>query len=178
MKLNKRPQSSVIGAAGEHLVLSHLLRLGFIAGKTPDFTKDYDLVVINKDGTHSAPIQVKTSTYPNWLMQKKHEEPIDNLFYCFVRMSLDSIKTDIFIMDSNTVSNFVKTSHKIWLKMPARNGKKHKDTNMRKIESNFNHFKWIENPGKYLNSNELKFIEDHSKGWMEKYREAWHLIKT
>ena len=68
---NKRPQSSVIGAAGEYLVLSHLLRLGFIAGKTPDFTKDYDLVVINKDGTNSAPIQVKTSTSPNWMMQKK-----------------------------------------------------------------------------------------------------------
>ena len=45
----KRPQSSVIGAAGEHLVLSHLLRLGFIAGKTPDFTKDYDLVALNED---------------------------------------------------------------------------------------------------------------------------------
>ena len=93
-------------------------------------------------------------------------------------MSLDSIETDIFIMDSNTVSNFVKTSHKIWLKMPARSGKKHKDTSMRKIESNFNHFKWIEKPEKYLNSNELKFIEEHSKGWMEKYREAWHLIET
>ena len=43
------------------------------------------------------------------------------------------------------------------------------DTSMRKIESNFNHFKWIEKPEKYLNSNELKFIEEHSKGWMEKY---------
>ena len=70
--MNKRPQSSVIGAAGEHLVLSHLLRLGYIAGKTPDFTKDYDLVVLNKDGNDSAPIQVKTTTYRTWIMQKKH----------------------------------------------------------------------------------------------------------
>ena len=93
-------------------------------------------------------------------------------------MSLDSIKADIFIMDSKTVSNFVKTSHKIWLKMPARNGNPHHSTSMRKLESNYNHFKWIEKPEKYLNSNELKFVEDHSKGWMEKYREAWHLIQT
>jgi len=175
---NKRPQASVIGAAGEHLVLSHLLRLGFIAGKTPDFTKNYDLVVINKDGNGSAPIQVKTTTYTGWLMQKKHEHPIDNLIYCFVRMSLDSIKSDIFVMDSKTVSNFVKTGHKIWLKMPARSGKPHKDTDMRTLDSAFNHFKWVEKPEEYLNSNELKFVEDHSKGWMEKYREAWHLIQT
>ena len=63
--MTKRPQSSVIGAAGEHMVLSHLMRLGFISGKTPDFTKDYDLVVLNEDGNNSAPIQVKTTTIQN-----------------------------------------------------------------------------------------------------------------
>ena len=45
------PQTSVIGASGEYLVLSTLLKHNFIAGKAPDNTKDYDLVVINKDGT-------------------------------------------------------------------------------------------------------------------------------
>ena len=55
---NKRPQSSVIGAAGEYLVLSHLLRLGFIAGKTPDFTKDYDLVVAMYHDQGHCPVKV------------------------------------------------------------------------------------------------------------------------
>ena len=54
-------QSAVLGASGEHLILSQLLRLNFVAGKAPDNTKDYDLIVLNKDGTTSSPIQVKTS---------------------------------------------------------------------------------------------------------------------
>ena len=173
----KRPQSSVIGAAGEHLVLSHLLRLGFIAGKTPDFTKDYDLVVLNDDGNHSAPIQVKTTTKQNWIMQNKHENPIDNLFYCFVRMSLKNSDSEIYVLDSKTVSNFVKISHIIWLKVPGRNGQPHNDTNMRQLSRNvkFNSSAVLE---EILTKDELKFIESHSEGWMEKYKNAWHLIKT
>ena len=51
-------QSAVLGASGEYLVLSHLLRLNFVAGKAPDNTKDYDLIVLNKNGTSSSPLQV------------------------------------------------------------------------------------------------------------------------
>ena len=67
-------QSAVVGASGEHLVLSNLLRLNFVAGKAPDNTKDYDLIVLNKDGTSSSPIQVKTSIRKErgWILQKKH----------------------------------------------------------------------------------------------------------
>ena len=53
---NNSPQSAVLGASGEYLILSNLLRLNFVAGKAPDNTKDYDLIVLNKSGTSSSPI--------------------------------------------------------------------------------------------------------------------------
>ena len=82
-------QSSVIGAAGEHLVLSELLKRGYVAGLAPFNVKDYDIVVLNKDGTNSFPIQVKTtaSNKRGWIMQKKHEKPVKDLIYCFVYLT-------------------------------------------------------------------------------------------
>jgi len=29
---------------------------------------------------------------------------------------------------------------------------------------------------KYLNKEEIKFIKEYSPGWMDKYKDAWHLI--
>ncbi len=174
-----RPQSSVIGAAGEHLVISHLLRLGYIAGKTPDFTKDYDIVVLNKDGNDSAPIQVKTTTNNGWILSKKHEIPIKNLFFCFVKMNLKNEKSDIFILDANQVAKYVKTTHKIWLKLPGKNGKKHNDTDMRKLDENLQKlYKLKIDLNNYLDKTEISFIKKYPKGWLENYRNAWHLIKT
>ena len=39
-------QSAVIGSAGEHLVISLLLRRNFIAGLAPQNTEDFDIVVM------------------------------------------------------------------------------------------------------------------------------------
>ena len=36
------PSNAIIGSAGENLVLSHLLRLNYVAGLAPYNTKDYD----------------------------------------------------------------------------------------------------------------------------------------
>ena len=179
MSKDNRPQSAVLGASGEYLVLSHLLRLNFIAGKAPDNIKDYDLIVHNKDGTSSSPIQVKTTFKKDaWILKKKHEEPIKNLVFCFVYMSKDSDKSEIFVIDSKTVSNFVKTGHKIWLKLPGLKGQKHNDTKMRQLSRDpfKNVVRKTKNYKEYLTKEEIKFLEEYSSGWMDKYKDAWHLI--
>jgi hypothetical protein len=171
------PQSAVLGASGEYLILSHLLRLNFIAGKAPDNTKDYDLIVLGKDGTSSSPVQVKTTFKEmHWLLQEKHENPIKNLIFCFVYMSKDSHKNEIFIINSKMVAYVISTSHKIWLKLPGLKGRKHNDSPMRALHRDFSFFAKIKNYKEYLNKEEIKFIEEYSSGWMDKYRDAWHLI--
>tara|TARA_B100000586_G_scaffold157169_1_gene114386 strand:+ start:359 stop:907 length:549 start_codon:yes stop_codon:yes gene_type:complete len=181
MKNSKRPQSAVLGSSGEHLVLSHLLKRGFIAGLAPENTKDYDIIVLNKDGTTSFPIQVKTTldNKSGWILQKKHENPITNLFFCFVNLSLKSDDAEIFIVDSKTVSEIISNGHRIWLKLPNRTGGGHKDTDMRKISRiGVMREKYIEEHKNLLTKKDLSIVNKYKKDWIEKYRDAWHLIDT
>tara|TARA_Y100001970_G_scaffold196847_1_gene239410 strand:- start:1942 stop:2490 length:549 start_codon:yes stop_codon:yes gene_type:complete len=180
MKTNL-PQSAVIGASGEHLVLSHLLRMNYVAGKAPDNTKDYDLIVLNKDGTSSFPIQVKTTMIKKrgWVLQEKHEKPIKNLLFCFVYMETNSNKNEIYVIDSQTVSYVVKTSHKIYLKLPGLQGQKHNDSSMRKLYRNYQNISGVnklQNFKSYLSKSEIEFLKIYSDGWLDKYKDAWHLI--
>ena len=67
-------------------------------------TKDYDLIVLNKDGTTSSPIQVKTTSQKSgWVLSKKHETPIKDLIFCFVYMDLNSSYNEIFIVVINMI---------------------------------------------------------------------------
>jgi len=181
------PQTSSIGSAGEHLVLSQLLKMNFVAGLAPENTKDYDLIVLNREGNVSFPIQVKTAlqakisnTSQGWILRDKHEKPIKDLIFCFVRMSLDSRDTDIYIVDSDKVAECSQYSHQIWLKFPNSQGGKHKDTTMRMLLHDYGKIKTkkLTNWKEYLNKDEIDFIEAHPQGWLEKYKEAWHLIKA
>jgi len=171
------PQSAVLGASGEYLVLSHLLRLNFVAGKAPDNTKDYDLIVLNKNGTSSSPLQVKT-TFKNthWLLQEKHEKLIKNLIFCFVHMSKNTHENEIFVLESEIVSYAISMSHKIWLKLPGLKGRKHHDNSMRALHRDFSFLIKNNNHKKHLKKEEIKFLEEYSSGWMNKYKDAWHLI--
>jgi hypothetical protein len=172
-------QSSVLGASGEHLILSHLLRLNFIAGKAPDNTKDYDLIVLNKDGTTSSPIQVKTTSQTSgWVLNKKHETPIKDLIFCFVYMDLNSNFNEIFVVDSKTVANFVKLGHQIWLKIPGQKGQKHNDSDMRRLErvAHKNIYK-IPNYEKYLNETEIEYLKNYQENWIKKYKDNWQILK-
>lgn len=178
MKKNNSTQSAILGAAGEYLVLSNLLRLNFVAGKAPDNTKNYDLIVLNKNGTSSSPIQVKTTFKKNgWILNEKNETPIKNLFFCFVYMSKTSNENEIYIIESKTVSYLVKTSHKIWLKLPGVKGRKHNDNSMRQLTRDHKIiFTKKNNYKEYLNNEEIEFINEYSNGWINKYKDAWNLL--
>jgi len=179
MSKDNTPQSAVLGASGEYLVLSHLLRLNFIAGQAPDNTKDYDLIVLGKDGTSSSPVQVKTTFKTDaWILKEKHETPIKNLVFCFVCMSEKSDKNEIFVINSEVVSYFLKNSHNIWLKLPGSKGQKHNNSSMRQLTRNplKSIVSKVKNHEQYLNKEEINFFKEYTSGWMDKYKDAWHLI--
>ena len=153
----------LVGAAGEHLVLSRLLNLGFLAAQAPRGTRKADILVNHLDGKPPCLIQVKTRTGidadAGWHMGEKHESIDDeDLFYCFV--ALGEIQSDVYVVPAEKVAKVIKESHATWLKTPGKKGQKHNDTSMRKIN----------------NRNSLG-IKSAPNGWMNEYLEKWSQLE-
>jgi hypothetical protein len=152
----------LVGAAGEHLVLSRLLSKGLLASQAPRGTRKADILVNPLDGGRPVLIQVKTRsgtrTRLSWPMNIKHESIADkDLFYCFV--DLGDENPSVYVVPAIKVASIIKEDHAKWLKTPGSKGQKHNDSALRKIQ--------------YAPSQVLKSAP---KGWMDKYLEAWELL--
>ena len=88
-------EKNLVGAAGEHLVLSRLLRRGLLAAQSPRGAKKADIIVHPIDGGTPWLIQVKTklkSSKTEWIMKPEHATTVDlDLIYCFVDLHLSLI---------------------------------------------------------------------------------------
>ena len=153
---------AVIGAAGEHLVLSRLLSRGIIAAKVPERTAKVDIVIHRSRPSGeldvAAAIQVKTRTRGGdggWHMKAQHETWASTwLYYAFV--DFEPEHPVVFVIPSRKVAAVIKHSHALWLARPGKKGQAHNDSVMRRIRPKYTH------P-----------VPGAPGGWMEKYREAW-----
>ncbi len=154
---------NLIGAAGEHLVLARLLERGILASQAPRGARKADILVNPLDGGLPKLIQVKSTLFTGsrlkWHMKAKHEDVQDkDMFYCFV--SLNSDKSQVYVIPAKLVSKSVKTSHEIWLNTPGKQGQAHNDSEMR----------WITTSYPYP-------VAGFKDGWMEKYLENWSQLE-
>lgn len=128
-------ERALVGLAGEHYVLYQLHMKGMLASLAPTNAPTVDILMLNEDKTIAATIQVKTRTYGpdgGWHMKKKHETlKRPSLFYVFVDLGPETPST--FVVPSTVVTDVVRDAHKIWLKVPGKNDKEHKDNDMRRI---------------------------------------------
>ena len=185
----KFPGNSSIGASGEHIVLSHLLKLNYIAGLAPYNTKEYDLIVSNVEGNKQLNIQVKTAlTSKNitdhsklkWILSEKNQSINTNLTYSFVYMSQDSNSYKIFNLPSKRVSEFITMSNQIYIKLPKPNGDLHKNTSMRVLAADA----FLDITAKHnrdlledlLTSEEISFLNNHRDGWLKEFEDNWNLF--
>jgi hypothetical protein len=177
---NNKPNLSTVdvGNAGEYYALSLFIRMGFIIGKAPEGTADYDLLVMSKDRLSFKPIQVKTITEGgHWLLNIKHETIIHNLFYCFIHLTDVLTIPRVFIIPSEVVSHVISMCHKIYLSLPNKSGELHKDSHMRTLKFDFSTLiKNVNLPRNYLNSKQIKFIEEHKLGWLDEYENNFNLL--
>ncbi len=157
-KVRPKVDSTLIGPAGEHLVLSRLLAQGFLASPAPRGTRQVDIVVNFIEGGNPKLIQVKTtmgSPKKGWILQAKHEnQASEDLFFCFV--SFDSIQGEVYVIPSAVVAGHIKEGHEKWLSKPGKQGQKHNDSAMRNLSS-------LEN--------------SYGPSWLSTYFENWDLLR-
>jgi hypothetical protein len=151
---NRKIDSTLVGPAGEHLVLSRLLAQGLLASPAPRGTRKVDIIVNYIDGGNPKLVQVKTtmgSSRKGWVLQAKHEDIVsEDLFYCFV--SFENVQGEVFVVPSGVVAEAVKVSHAQWLSTPGKKGQAHNDNSMRNISLTM-------------------FGQD--EGWLDQYKENW-----
>lgn len=157
-----KSDTQLVGAAGEHLVLSRLLSRGMLAAQAPRGTRKADILVNHLDGKLPCLIQVKTRSGKgsdiSWHMKSKHEEIVeDDLFYCFVDLGPEH--PNVYVVPSAKVAEVIKESHSTWLATPGKSGNKHNDTDMRRVATNYK-----------------MDLKSAPPNWMDYYLENWDLI--
>ena len=162
-------QTTLLGAAGEHYVMTELLRRKYIAALAPQGVPNADIVITDIEGSRLCSIQVKArrdlSSDGGWHMKEKHEKlRSDRLFHCFVDFSRTAEdRPVVYVLPSERVAEVLFTAHRQWLSNPGKRGQKHKDGAMRRFLPDYTRtFGAVKNP--------------YPKGWLDPYRDAWHLL--
>jgi hypothetical protein len=162
-------KSTLLGAAGEHYIMAELLRRGYIAALAPAGVPNTDIVVTDLEGSRLCSVQVKTrrdlGSDGGWHMKAKHEAIRgDRLFYCLVDFGKSEVDRPIvFVLPSHVVAEVLRASHRKWLSVPGARGQAHKDGPMRRLLPDYK--------GVYRDGD-----NPYPKGWLDKYRENWHLL--
>ena len=108
--------TSLIGAAGVHFIVSELSLRGLIALPTIRNTAGVDIVVTNKAGTWQANLQVKSSRscVCFWPVGTKYNDWVAaNNFYVFVRYNPNTRTLEPFMATSEEVASLVARSRKL-----------------------------------------------------------------
>lgn len=159
--------TTLTGAAGEHFVMSQLLRRGLIAALAPTGVPNCDIVVTDDIGDRLCAVQVKTrnnlGTDGGWHMSKKHEALTSTtLFYCFVDFGDGATAApSTYVVPAAVVAKALADCHKAWLLQPGEKGQQRRDNDMRRLRPGYDNLE----------------VPEYGSGWLEPYREAWHLLE-
>jgi hypothetical protein len=156
-------QTQLVGAAGEHLVLSRLLSRGILAAQAPQGTRKADIIVHPLDGGTPWLIQVKSRLNGpkdgGWKLDDKHmNESSTNLMYCFV--DLQAVPEKVYVVPAKKVAQILTEADKKWMLKPMRDGSKRTKHMWRMIKPNF-----------------ILELKSAPKGWMKKYLENWDQLE-
>lgn len=131
-KAKTRISTNSVSLAGEFAALSRLALWGYDANMTLGRTKNVDILVSNPTTNQMYQLEVKTKLDPrkrspvsklfgrfvnDWVMSEKHESiSRPELWYCFVKIGLESKLARFFIVPSTVVAEYVRAQHRLWLK--------------------------------------------------------------
>jgi hypothetical protein len=135
---HSRLEHTLVGVAGEYYVAAELSVRGFTAAITLRDSRGIDIIATLPDSKRSVSIQVKTSSNrgEKWILNKKDEEPRGkDHFFVFVLLQGEGKRPSFHIVPSSIVADYIKTSHRDWLKGKRPDGQPREDTSMRQIST-------------------------------------------
>ncbi|AOZ70199.1 hypothetical protein LPB142_13455 [Rhodobacter xanthinilyticus] len=164
-------KTTLLGAAGEHYVMAQLLTRGLIAALAPQGVPNLDIVVSDIEGRRQFGVQVKSrqnrGSDGGWHMGEKHETiAAPSLFYCFVDFGdIGETVPVCYILPSETVAKVIRETHQAWLSRPGRLGQVRNNSKLRRLVPDYSSA-YAPDPPVY------------ALGWLDPYREAWHLLPS
>ena len=158
----KQGQGTVIGNAGEYLVVGELLKRGIIAAPAPRNNPGFDVLATN--GVKSLNIRVKTKTEAAdswvWMCKNDAEKTIfKNLtdapdITILVDLKDEQSSPEYYIVTTSELNDRLKSIFEYWVKLPSKRNKPHDRNNrMRRVG-----------------------FTPHHKDWLVEHRGAWDLI--
>jgi hypothetical protein len=144
----------LLGEAGEHLVLSRLMRHGRVASQAPRAWRADDILI---EG--GARVQVKASikgAKHGWVVKNVPDDR--DLFFAFVDFSGGGDEAVIYVLPSAEVQRSCELDAQAY----RRRNPTWQDNGMRKFQDPF--------PA------DGETYTHYPPGWLQQYREAWHLI--
>jgi hypothetical protein len=159
----KQGQGTVIGNAGEYLVVGELLKRGIIAAPAPRNSPGFDVLATN--GAKSLNIRVKTKTEAadSWVWNCKNDERktifmnLTDAFDFTVLVDLKDVNShpEYYIVPTIELDTRLRDIHNYWVKLPPKRGSKphNPDDRMRRIG-----------------------FSEHHRNWLFEHEGAWHLI--
>jgi len=146
----KEGQGTIIGNAGEYLVVGELLRREVIAAPAPRNNPGFD--VLATTGTVSVNIRVKTKTQAanSWVWNCKKDGTIfgklSNKSDFTILVDLKDTKTspEYYILPTTELDRKLRDIFDYWLHSPAKRGKPHaSDNRMRRIGESTHQQEWL-----------------------------------
>lgn len=131
--------SSLVGAAGEHFVMSELLQRDLIAALAPTGVPNCDIVVSDDIGDRLCAIQVKTrrgkGADGGWHMSRKHETlKSSRLFHCFVDFAMFTPSPPFtYVVPASIVAEALAMGQAAWIAQPGAKGQQRKNSDFRRF---------------------------------------------
>jgi hypothetical protein len=151
----KEGKGTIIGNAGEYLVVGELLKRGVVAAPAPRNTPGFYVMATN--GIKSLNIRVKTKTEAAtswvWICKKDAQRTIfrnisdKSDFTVLVDLGEQRTPPRYYIVPTAELDKRLNEEYKQWVEQPPKRGKPHDPNNrMRRIGLTFPHHKeWLSN---------------------------------
>lgn len=128
----KAGEGTLIGDAGEHAVMSQLLRRGVVAALAPRNAPMFDILASRGHANVRVRVKTKSAKYSDWqwVVKKDGDTIFRGIgeigdFVVLVSLSDESGRDEFYVVPTPIVNDWLRRDFEEWLRTPGRGGRPH-----------------------------------------------------